>query len=186
MMRWSFRRSAMVALLVALPALLPGRVLAGESDPAAVFAEAQRYENAEGVKRDYARALELYCEAARQGHAEATYAIAWMFLNGRGVPHNDAIGAGWLRLAAERGHAYAPHMLQRLGAVEPAAPSGCQEPEPPAPPLPTFLPPAAIAKLVAHNAAKYHVDPKLVMAVIATESAFQSAAVSPKNAQGLM
>ena len=176
----------MAVLLVALPALLPGRVMAGESEAAAAYAEARRYENAEGVKRDYARALELYCEAARQGHAEATYAVAWIFLMGRGVPHSDAIGAGWLRLAAERGHVHALRMLQRLGRIEPAAPTGCREPEPSAPPPPMILPPAAVAKLVAHNAAKYHVDPKLVMAVIATESAFQSAAVSPKNAQGLM
>jgi soluble lytic murein transglycosylase-like protein len=183
MARTFSHRSRLAALLVVLLPLMPGRVAAADGDASAQFAEAQRYENAEGVPRDYARALELYCEAARQGHADATYAVAWMFLNGRGVQHDDAIGAGWLRLAAERGHAHALKMLVRLGNVTPAAPGGCKEPEPPAP---IYLPPAAIAKLVAHNAAKYRVDPKLVLAVIATESAFQADAISPKNARGLM
>jgi soluble lytic murein transglycosylase-like protein len=150
-------------------------------DAAAQFAAAQRYENAEGVARDYGRALDLYCSAARQGNADATYAIAWMFLNGRGVPHSDAIAAGWLKLAGERGNAYAPTLLRRLGPAAPA--SGCKEPEPPAR---VVVAPAVIAKLVANNAAKYRVDPKLVLAVIATESDFQSGAVSSKNAQGLM
>jgi len=35
-------------------------------------------------------------------------------------------------------------------------------------------------------APQYAIDPKLVMAVISTESAFNPGAVSPKNAQGLM
>jgi soluble lytic murein transglycosylase-like protein len=172
--------SLTIFLLAFGAALRP--VAAADGSGAAQFAEARRYENAEGVARDYAHALELYCSAARQGHADATYAIAWMYLNGRGVPHDDRVAAGWLKLAAERGNIYAPQMLHRLGAVEAAKPSGCKEPEP----VHVVVPPAVIAKLVANNAAKYRVDPKLVLAVIATESAFQSDAVSSKNAQGLM
>ncbi|MBI2291090.1 MAG: lytic transglycosylase domain-containing protein, partial [Betaproteobacteria bacterium] len=43
-----------------------------------------------------------------------------------------------------------------------------------------------IEQLVRRLAPQYAVDWKLVMAVISVESAFNSAAVSPKNAQGLM
>ena len=46
--------------------------------------------------------------------------------------------------------------------------------------------PPEIALLVAQVAAEYRIDPKLLLAVIATESAFQVDAVSPRNAQGLM
>src|SRR5689334_8653802 len=97
-------RLAVAALLVGLAALAPREAAA--EDAAARFAEAQRYENAEGVTRDYVKALELYCAASQAGHADAAYAIGWMFLNGRGVKHDDATGAAWMRIAAERGHGH--------------------------------------------------------------------------------
>jgi soluble lytic murein transglycosylase-like protein len=162
--------TALVAALWAAP--LPAQAAA--TDPAAQFALALRYENAEGVPRDYHHALELYCEAARQGHADAAFNIGWIFLNGRGVPHDDAVGAAWLRLAADRGHSHA---------------AGCREPEPAAPATKAasaVMPPKEIAALVAEIAATNKIDPKLVLAVIAAESAFQSDAVSPRNARGLM
>ena len=43
-----------------------------------------------------------------------------------------------------------------------------------------------LERLAAETASKHGVDPKLVLAVIAVESAFQPRAVSPKGAQGLM
>lgn len=43
-----------------------------------------------------------------------------------------------------------------------------------------------VATLAAEIARKHGLDPALVLAVIAVESAFQPAAVSPKGAQGLM
>src|SRR5260221_106812 len=47
-------------------------------------------------------------------------------------------------------------------------------------------PPKEIARLVAETAAAYRIDPKLVLSVIATESAYQTDAVSQRNAGGLM
>jgi TPR repeat protein len=151
-------------------------------DPTALFVLGERYENAEGVARDYARALDLYCGAAAQGHAEATYNIGWMFLNGRGVTRNEAVGAGWLRLAAERGATHAIRVLRHLGAIEPAAPAGCPEPAQAAAPVA----PQKIAEIVARTAPKYQVDPKLVLAIISAESDFRASAVSRRNAKGLM
>jgi Transglycosylase SLT domain len=46
--------------------------------------------------------------------------------------------------------------------------------------------PAHVRSIVNKLAPKYDLDPRLVLAVIAVESNFQAAAVSPKNAQGLM
>jgi hypothetical protein len=147
------------------------------------FVMAQRYENAEGVPRDYAKALAFYCAAAEQGHAGAAYGVGWIFLNGRGVPHSDAMGAAWLRVAAARGEPHALRILRHLGTVPTQAPGGCPERYTASTPSP---PPAKIVALVTKTAPKYRVDPKLVLAVISAESAFQANAVSPKNAKGLM
>lgn len=46
--------------------------------------------------------------------------------------------------------------------------------------------PAHVKSIVHKLAPQYDLDPRLVLAVIAVESNFQAAAVSPKNAQGLM
>ena len=155
-----------------------------ENGSAAVqFVMAQRFENAEGVPRDYAKALAFYCAAAEQGHAGAAYGVGWIFLNGRGVPHSDAIGAAWLRVAVERGEPHALRVLRHLGTVPTQAPSGCPERYTAKTPSP---PPAKIVALVSKTAPQYRVDPKLVLAVISAESAFQANAVSRKNAKGLM
>ena len=46
--------------------------------------------------------------------------------------------------------------------------------------------PEALDRIVLQSAPKHRVDPKLIRAVIATESNWNSRAVSPKGAQGLM
>lgn len=51
---------------------------------------------------------------------------------------------------------------------------------------PSMLPPAQIDGLVSANAAAWQVDPALVKAIIANESAFNPAATSRTGAQGLM
>lgn len=155
-------------------------------DAAGQFALAVRYEHAEGVPRDYAHALELYCAAAGQGHADASFNIAWIYLNGRGVARDDANGAAWLRVAADRGHTLAGRLLARLGAVPAPKPAGCRAPEPAVRSAGAVVPPKEIARLVAESAAANQLDPDLVLAVIAIESAFQTAAISPRKAGGLM
>lgn len=51
---------------------------------------------------------------------------------------------------------------------------------------PSMVPPAQIDGLVSANAAAWQVDPALVKAIIANESAFNPSATSPTGAQGLM
>jgi TPR repeat protein len=183
------------ALLLAALALAPGRARAGE--PAADYAQGLRYETGDGVPRDLHEARQLYCAAAGNGHAAAAYHLGLLFVTGRGVPRNDPVGAAWLRFAARRGHPKAQAALDRLGGLEPAprltgcvgvAPGAIEAAAPPAPerPPPTLMAPRKIARLAARIAHKYKIDPVLVLAVIRAESGFESDAVSPRNAQGLM
>ncbi len=156
---------------------------------------ATRYEHGEGVERDQARAITLYCAAAKKGHIRAQYQLGWLYANGRGVKRDDALAAAWFRLAAAKGDGHAQRMLalvddprkkrkkakcvggikakpkiqRAIARVSPSSPSRKK-----------------VEKLVKRLAPKYDLDPALVMAVIEMESGFQAHAVSPKNAQGLM
>ena len=47
--------------------------------------EARGYEIGNTATRDPAKAVRLYCEAARLGDVEAQYNLGWMYANGRGV-----------------------------------------------------------------------------------------------------
>jgi len=49
--------------------------------------------------------------AAEQGHADAQNNLGHMYLNGRGVPQDDAEAVRWYRLAAEQGNAVAQSSL---------------------------------------------------------------------------
>lgn len=163
--------------------------------------EAAAYENGEGVPRDGARAAALYCKAARMGDAEAQYSLGWMYSHGRGVPRNDATAAFFFHAAAEQGLPQAIRMLATVGGPSADLPE-CMRPQ--APPAPTvarrrpgaapatsaFTPPAHapshIVELARATATQMQVQPELVLAIIEAESNFNVAALSPKNAQGLM
>ena len=162
----------------------------GGRKPQALVEEAARYEHAEGVPRDYARALELYCAAARAGNADGQYALAWMYANGRGVSRDDGMAAHMFGLAAEQGHVQAATMRQ-LAAGKSVVPP-CMAPPPvvaaaaaPAGAAPNY-PRGHIYNTVGKVSFKYEIDPELVLAFIAVESGFNAKAVSPRNAQGLM
>jgi len=51
-------------------------------DPLEMTRLAQRYEHAEGVEKDFIKANELYCRAAKAGHAEAQFRLGWIYANG--------------------------------------------------------------------------------------------------------
>lgn len=152
-----------------------------------------------GLPRDGAAAAAYYCEAARLGDAESQYNLGWMLAHGRGVPRDDAQAAYFFRAAADQGVRQAATLVALLGDALPAEPPPCmREPEPPAPPATPAAPPAPapfvvpawapapIVKLVHKMAPEYRVPLPLVFAIMAAESNFNPAAVSPKNAQGLM
>jgi TPR repeat protein len=171
----------------------------------AVRAEAQSYEHGEGVPKDPFRAVELYCEAARQGDAESQYDLGWMYANGRGVDRDDTIAAAYFQLAANQGQAQARAMLDHLPppgtlpqCIDVAVPLAEYDDEPPASPpsqyviiaddvfVPVSPAQEKIVKLVRAIAPEFNVDPMLALAFIRAESNFDASARSSRNAQGLM
>ena len=152
--------------------------------------EARSYEHGEGVAKDPARAASLYCDGARYGDAEAQFSLGWMYANGRGVVRSDEMASYFFKLAAEKGHVQAQKMLRFVGDTAAPMPE-CMRPladdmESDETYLPTSLAQEKIFGLVRRLAPEYGLSPRLVMAVIRAESNYNSAAVSPKNAQGLM
>lgn len=149
-----------------------------------------RYQHGEGVGRNQPQALVLYCQAAKLGHAQAYYEMAWMYANGRGVARDDGTARHLFELAAKHGHSHAPQVLQHMPASIIVVTPACLQPDPvvkreeeiyehPFPRGPIF-------EMVNRLAPNYGIDPQLALAVISVESGFQPKAVSPKNAQGLM
>ena len=105
---------------------------------AALIEQAQRFEHGEGVAKDYAKAAELYCAAARQGDPEAAVRLGWMYANGRGVERDDAIAAAAFERAASQGHAHARRLVKLIRADAPHLPE-CMMPVALAVPAPTAL-----------------------------------------------
>lgn len=175
--------------------------------------EGQRYENAEGVERDPARALALYCEAARLDDADGFLRMGWMYANARGVERDDGLAGNLLQRAAALGNPTAARLttLIRPDAAAPDRIPDCLRPPPAASAatspartirfdfdfddpararvLRPLMTPALRARLQAplvELAREYQLDPGLVLAVMRAESGFNPLALSPKNAQGLM
>ena len=151
---------------------------------------ALRYEHAEGLERNYDRAVQLYCSAAWDGDVQAQYQLGWLYANGRGLARNDLLAAGWFTLAAEQGDAQATRMLARLEAANARHPARWFRPNgEEVLRLPVGNSPKDIAlttRLVNRLAPRYTLDPALVLALIEIESNFDPNAHSAKDAQGLM
>ncbi|MDP3823416.1 MAG: transglycosylase SLT domain-containing protein [Burkholderiales bacterium] len=159
--------------------------------------EAADYEHGNGVERDGARAVALYCRAARLGDTESQFNLGWMYTNGRGVERNDSLAAFFFHAAAEQGMEQAIRMLGSVGGPTTDVPDCMREPAVPkprvvaaaprpAPPVRPIVAPHSIAELVKKIAPEYRVPTQLVLAIIQAESNFDIVALSPKNAKGLM
>jgi hypothetical protein len=158
--------------------------------------EAADYEHGNGVERDGARAVALYCRAARLGDTESQFNLGWMYTNGRGVERNDSLAAFFFHAAAEQGMEQAQRMLSTVGGPTTDVPDCMREPAPPRPRVVAAAPrapverviaaPRSIADLVKKIAPEYRVPAQLVLAIIEAESNFDIVALSPKNAKGLM
>jgi len=157
--------------------------------------EAIALEHGDGMRRDVERAIALYCQAARLGDPASAFDLGWIYANARGVPRDEDLAARFFRVAAARGIVQAENMLQLLAEPPSAAPECLNEPAPPrvatestpAPPPPVPLrAPKPILDLVNKIAPEFRVPPPLVIAIIEAESNYDTRAVSPKNAQGLM
>lgn len=149
--------------------------------------EALSYEHGEGVPRDGVRAASLYCEAVRLGDPDAPYDLGWLYANGRGVTRDSAQAAYFFKLAADAGYPRAADMLARMGEVASEMPDCLKTAPTGKDDLSDFTDvDQRVLAIVLRLAPQYGVSPRLVAAVIRTESNFNGAAVSPKNAQGLM
>jgi TPR repeat protein len=160
--------------------------------------EAGRFEHGEGIPRDPVRAVELYCEGAREGDAEAQYDLGWMYAHGRGVVRDDTLASLFFGMAAGQGHVPAQNMLRVVGDVAAEMPACMREAE--LPPIEesykgsgfdeefiATTPQQLQALEIVHKwAPEYNVSPQLALAIIRTESNFNAAAVSNRSAQGLM
>lgn len=160
---------------------------------AALTSQAMHLENGEGIEQDQVKAASLYCEAARLGSADAAFHLGWMYANGRGMDRDDGYAAALFERAAAQGHQYAARMLPFMALqnrrLPPCmnAPSLAQADDAPLPAAWLVNPDRArIVALVRRLAPQFDIDPRLALAVIATESAFLPDAKSARNAQGLM
>ncbi|HEX6362823.1 MAG TPA: transglycosylase SLT domain-containing protein [Albitalea sp.] len=197
-------RRIAVALALAVPCAA-GAAPAGP-DPvraAQLREEAVAFEHGEGVPRDGAEAVALYCEAARLGDAESQFRLGWLHAHGTGVERSDALAAFFFGLAAAQGVPQAATMLHAVGEPGDAVPACMRAPAPrvevrrpvvqdvapgatdAARPAPAGAPPH-IVRLVQRIAPAYLVEPRLALAIIEAESNFDVVALSPKNAMGLM
>lgn len=130
-----------------------------------------------------------YCAAALRGDRTAQFELGYIYAVGRGVRRDDALAAAWFRKAAAQGVPQARNWLALL-RVKSKAHAVCGEASSPhfGPVKSAAASPAKgpIVKLVRSLAPQYHLDPNLVLAVVAAESNFDPSARSDKNAQGLM
>lgn len=168
-----------------------------------------RLENGEGVVRDLGKAMQLYCEAAKSGLPEAYVQLGWLFANGRGVQRSESVAYTMFRKAAVMGSELGERLTD-LFAGQPMRMPPCLGGEA----LPEDLPPPAktvvlaqtpsveapaqfsngapsierrkVVEMVVRQARQLKLDPRLVLALIGTESGFDPLARSVKNAQGLM
>lgn len=173
-----------------------------------------RYEHSEGMGRDFARAHDLYCEAARADYGDALIRLGWMYANGRGVRRDDSVANTLFRRAADGGSELAgrlagairgdevrlPECMTVQAAAATPLPSvvAAPEPEPDYGPTPSVDAPAAfrpaptsveyrkLVTTVLQFAKEFRLDPRLVFSLIRVESNFDPLARSQRNAQGLM
>ncbi len=163
--------AALAAALVLVPAL-----------PTGAADKTRRLELGSHGTYDPGRAARLYCTAAQAGDAGAAFALGRLYLGGRGVPRNAAMGAAWMRAAARLGHAQAAALAPKVGVARLPAPRCLGAGRLSARSEPT----AEIAAFARRAAEGKGLDPALVLAVMRIESGFDARALSPKGAIGLM
>ncbi len=81
-----------------------------------------RFEHAEGVDKDFVRAHDFYCAAARLDSAEAFIRLGWMYANGRGFTRSDAIANTMFKRAADLGDDMGQRLAEMIKGSGPQSP----------------------------------------------------------------
>lgn len=153
-------------------------------------------------------AAKLYCTASRLGSAEAQYRLGMQYAFGKGVPENREQAAALFHVAALQGHFQAQNMLETINLQQAEKLPPCvlaevaPEKLPPQPFIKSALEPEVtrieryvetlpksrrwVVDMVRSLADWYGIDPNFALSVIAVESNFSPAALSNKDAMGLM
>jgi soluble lytic murein transglycosylase-like protein len=154
------------------------------------------------------KAASLYCTASRIGSAEAQYRLGMQYAFGKGVPENREQAAALFHIAAHQGHFQAQNMLETINLQQADKLPACvltevaPEKLPPRPFIKSELEPEVtrieryvetlpksrrwVVDMVRSLADWYDIDPNFALSVIAVESNFSPAALSNKEAMGLM
>ena len=166
--------------------------------------DASALEN-QGTSKSLWRAAKNYCEASRAGSTEAQYRLGVLYAFGKGVPQNRAYAATLFSIASHQGHREAFNMLDAVN-LDAHSPPPCTtasiDPEfsdslestgsnGSSQRLQDYLAKLPkekkwVIELVSNTSEWHHLDPQLVLAIIAIESNFNLQAISNANAQGLM
>jgi hypothetical protein len=197
------------------PGLATRKIAAAEVNPVEALRDlvqkGQMYETGLGMPKNLGRAFELYCEAARDGYPDALIRMGWMFAEGNGVEKNQAAASTLFKRAGRFGSSAGNELAERFPAAQELLPmclkgtlveKGTAERPATTAELAAMAPKldsqtiarnpiigAERTKLVTSVVAQardFKLDPRLVLAVMATESGFDPNAKSPKNAWGLM
>lgn len=151
---------------------------------------ARSLEHGEGVPKNLAEAIRLYCQAAKSGDAESMFRLGWMYAIGRGTKRDDAVAAYFFAQAAEQGHLQSKNLLPRMGKAISDIPECLQDKKEPDDAIDDFAYSTdlqrQLAAMVIRLAPEYGVSPRLALTLARTESNLNPRAISIKNAQGLM
>ena len=155
-------------------------------DPDAAYGMALAHHHpTDGRAHNYRIAMLLYCRADSDGHARAAFAIGLLYAAGQGIKKDEAQAHAWFLRAASLGHPEGRSMAKIFnprGRRRPAlCPNGWGRSA-----QAKLYAPAEIRALIEKMAPGFGLDPRLVLAVIQIESAYQPDAVSSARAQGLM
>jgi soluble lytic murein transglycosylase-like protein len=126
------------------------------------------------------------CRRARLGDASSQYELAWIFSHARAEERRDDWAHYLFFAAAGNGHEDARKVLLALTWPQAEVPDCIRRPALSSVPTTALRAPPHIERLVQQLAPQFNVNPKLALAIIAVESNFDSAALSNKNAMGLM
>ena len=149
-----------------------------------------------------AQAASHYCAAAREGSTEGQYRLGRLYLIGQGLARDNQLAVNLLAVAAERGHERARSLLGGLPAGDrlPDCLTRGGAPEAAVAVVDEVVPQDIVdryvralpadkrrhAQLIQKLAPRFSVDARLALAIVRSESNFDAAARSPKNAVGLM